>query len=195
MSTPPKPPSTLRPATEHDLPGIRRLIEEFECLCVLGKEQGQTDWMTIGQAYVRNVLSAGELSSWEACSQRFAAPASQLWVIATEGTCNIIGCVGAVQQPNDELELVRMYVDDSFRRLGYGRQLFDAFIGHARSHGAKSAFLSTPSVNAPGLAFYESLGFVKARSFGVSDPSWRRESSEGDSPLTLELSELRLKVE
>ena len=55
------------------------------------------------------------------------------------------------------------------RRRGLGRLLFRTLLAHARSVGAARLFLTTPSVNATGLAFYGSLGFGVERAFTVHD--------------------------
>ena len=61
-------------------------------------------------------------------------------------------------------------------------------LGHARAHGATQLSLTTPSVNAPGLGFYRSVGFSKVRAFSITD-SFGDDQGE---PHTLELTEMRM---
>ena len=56
-----------------------------------------------------------------------------------------------------------------FQRRGLGRQLVDLLLAHARAKGAQSVWLTTPSVNRPGIAFYEALGFATVETFLVTD--------------------------
>ena len=141
---------------------------------------GSAELERIGALYVESVLR-GELSNWEAVQQRYGAPGSRLWVLV-EGGGAVRGCVGAIQHDAERVELVRMYVDRSLRRQGAGRRLFEHLLAHARGLGARSITLTTPSANTVGLAFYERLGFRRARTFSVAEEAW-----EGAS---LELSEL-----
>ena len=49
---------------------------------------------------------------------------------------------------------------------------------HARGLGARSITLTTPSANTVGLAFYERLGFRRARTFSVAEEAWEGASLE-----------------
>ena len=176
-------PAVLREARAEDLAHIALLVAENECLINLERDTGAGSAVLerIGALYVESVLR-GELSSWEAVQQRYAAPGSRLWVLIEEGGGAVRGCVGAIQHDAERVELVRMYVDRSLRRQGAGRRLFEHLLAHARGLGARSITLTTPSANTVGLAFYERLGFRRARTFSVAEEAW-----EGAS---LELSEL-----
>ena len=104
-----------RPAVSDDLASLRSLLAENECLKVLGAQQGRSDWISIGEAYVAGVLGT-ELQSWEACAARYSSLESELWVLEEEHLKKVVGCVGAVinVQPSGKactMELVRMYVD------------------------------------------------------------------------------------
>ena len=170
----------LREVRESDLAPFAALIASNECLCALGRESGNNEWTRIGSAYVGNVLRT-ELSSWEACSGKYQAAGSGLWVLE-DSAGRLVGSIGAIPSSDvSTVELVRMYVDASVRRKGYGRRLVEALLGHARSLGATLVTLTTPCVNAPGIRFYQSQGFSIAREFTVD--------SNG-SPL--DIAELRL---
>uniref|UniRef100_A0A7S4VRQ5 N-acetyltransferase domain-containing protein n=1 Tax=Alexandrium monilatum TaxID=311494 RepID=A0A7S4VRQ5_9DINO len=174
-------PVAPREATEGDFEAIVQLFRKHEILCTLGHEQGNDDWSRMGQAYVEHTLQT-EMSSWETCSGRFASAGSKLWVIEDFG--KVVGCVGAVELGPGSLELVRMYVDASCRRRGFGRLLVQALLDHAVALGASEIQLTTPQVNSVGIRFYQEMGFFLRRSFPV----------EVDG-LTLELVELAQVVE
>ena len=58
------------------------------------------------------------------------------------------------------LVLWHLYVDRGHRRAGLARALLDAAEAHGRSAGARTVWLETTSVNVPGIAAYERLGYA-----------------------------------
>ena len=101
---------TRRP-TPADLPALAALLSTNECLCILGRAQAQPEWVTIGEAYVANVLRT-EYASFEKCMARYASPASRLWVLVDESDA-VLGSVGVIEDPQQStghMELVRMYM-------------------------------------------------------------------------------------
>jgi len=154
-----------RPATASDFDGFVSLFTKSEIMRVLGKAQGNDDWLQIGQSYVEHVLQT-ELASWDACCQRFSSEGNGLWVMTEHG--KVIGSVGAIMHSQDHVELVRMYVDESCRRSGNGRKLVETLLDHARLHGASHVKLTTPQVNLGGINFYEAMGFKKITLFTAS---------------------------
>ena len=178
----------IRRPTPTDLPGLAALVSTNECLCILGRAQARPEWVTIGEAYVANVLRT-EYASFENCMARYESPASRLWVLV-DASDAVLGSVGVIEDPqrSTRFELVRMYVHAEHRRRGYGRLLLDELLGHARAHGATQLTLTTPSVNAPGLGFYRSVGFSRASAFSITD-SFGDDQGE---PHTLELTRMRM---
>jgi ribosomal protein S18 acetylase RimI-like enzyme len=55
--------------------------------------------------------------------------------------------------------LWHLYVDPRHRRAGIARELLERVEEHARLRGAERVWLETSSVNVPGIAFYERMGF------------------------------------
>lgn len=144
----------IRAAAAGDVAGLRALISANECL-----KNGDDDALAaIGERYVASVL-AGEFRDWDACARVYAGHASQLWVLAAADG-RVAGCVGLLDRGGGSFELVRMYVDASKRRSGRGRRLLAAALAHARARGARAVWLTTPSANAAGVAFYEASGFA-----------------------------------
>jgi GNAT superfamily N-acetyltransferase len=117
---------------------------------------------------------------------KYTADRSKLWVLV-DAVGNVIGSIGALAlEGSSAMELVRMYVDGRYRRLGYGQRLFSKLLEHALDHDAKELHLSTPSVNAGPLQFYRAMGFEVSQTFEVSEPSWGNQ--------TIEITELRRAV-
>ena len=155
---------TIRAATAEDLPALRALLRENECLLTLGAERGDEAMRTMGQKYVESVCGS-ELKDWDSCAAVYAKGASTLWVLESDG--RIRGSVGVLDDGGESVELVRMYTDRTVRRRGLGRRLLDHLLAHARSAcpAARSVWLSTPTANTPGLEFYEAVGFAVEEDF------------------------------
>jgi ribosomal protein S18 acetylase RimI-like enzyme len=80
------------------------------------------------------------------------------WVAADEG--RIVGFAAASFQAwNRRLVLWHLYVDTPARGLGLARRLVEAAQSHGVSLGARHVWLETSSLNAPGIAAYEAMGF------------------------------------
>ena len=158
-----------RKPTPADLPALASLLSSNECLCVLGRAQGQPELVTMGEAYVANVLRT-EYASFDNCMARYASPASRLWVLVDDDDA-VVGSVGVLEDSEQcgHFELVRMYMHASYRRRGYGRVLLAELFDHARRHEGTQVALTTPSANAPGLAFYRRVGFRRARAFEITE--------------------------
>ena len=75
----------IRLPTPADLPALAALLSTNECLCVLGRAQARPEWVTIGEAYVANVLRT-EYASFENCMARYESPASKLWALESTDT-------------------------------------------------------------------------------------------------------------
>lgn len=56
--------------------------------------------------------------------------------------------------------LWHLYVDPVHRRGGVARGLLERVEDHARTRNAERVWLETSSVNVPGIAFYERMGFT-----------------------------------
>ncbi|RWH75486.1 GNAT family N-acetyltransferase [Mesorhizobium sp.] len=56
-------------------------------------------------------------------------------------------------------ELTLMWVDETYRGLGHGRKLLDAFVAEATARGSLRIWVSTHDFQAPGL--YEKAGFER----------------------------------
>ncbi|QKC96650.1 GNAT family N-acetyltransferase [Mesorhizobium sp. NZP2298] len=60
-------------------------------------------------------------------------------------------------------ELKLMWVDESYRGLGHGRKLLDAFVAEAAARGSLRIWVSTHDFQAPGL--YQKAGFERMAEF------------------------------
>ncbi len=56
-------------------------------------------------------------------------------------------------------ELTLVWVDETYRGLGHGRKLLDAFVAEAAARGSLRIWVSTHDFQAPGL--YEKAGFER----------------------------------
>lgn len=72
------------------------------------------------------------------------------------GGCGIFPTSGL---PNETVELVKLYVHKSHRKLGVGKQLMLYSIDFAHQYGYKSVYLETMKELSKAIALYKSLGF------------------------------------
>jgi ribosomal protein S18 acetylase RimI-like enzyme len=93
-------------------------------------------------------------------------PHKNFWVAVHTGDNKIVGCVGSIHPYNEKfngpeyLELVRMAVDNNYRRFGVGAKLVEALAEFGRSHNCRKIYLSTLDAMVPAVRFYEKIGFV-----------------------------------
>ena len=162
---PPPVPGVIGVMEERHFAGFVALLRQNECMMSLGAAAGNPDWINVGRSYVDEVCQS-ELLDWGTCQERYRGVGSRLWVLEEEGV--VVGSVGAViEAGSSAMELVRMYVDASQRGRGLGRRLVEGLLQHAGEVGATSITLTTPTVNAPAIGFYERMGFTKKRAFPV----------------------------
>jgi GNAT superfamily N-acetyltransferase len=76
-----------------------------------------------------------------------------------------VGYVGG-QDVGGAIELRRMYVKASYRRLGVGTALVEALIAHSHTQGIRAIELWT-AVNGPGRRLYRALGFRETEGPGI----------------------------
>lgn len=68
---------------------------------------------------------------------------------------------GVVRGSGDTADLDRIAVLPGVRRLGVGRTLLDALVGHATAAGAERLLLEVAVDNAGAIALYAATGFVE----------------------------------
>jgi ribosomal protein S18 acetylase RimI-like enzyme len=79
------------------------------------------------------------------------------WVAQDDG---IRGFAAAGYEPwHERLVLWFLYIAPAWRRRGVGRALLERVEAHGRGVGATHVWLETSSVNVPGVAAYERLGY------------------------------------
>jgi ribosomal protein S18 acetylase RimI-like enzyme len=73
----------------------------------------------------------------------------------------VVGCIGVKRRSNQniEYEIHRLAVDDSYRRLGVGKELIRVAEGFLRSKGASMSHAVTPSCLVAANKLYESFGY------------------------------------
>jgi len=73
-----------------------------------------------------------------------------------------IQAMGALKIASEyEAEIKRMRVETSLQRKGYGQQIFDYLLLHAKEHGIKRLFLDTTHHLTAAQRFYEKNGFAE----------------------------------
>jgi ribosomal protein S18 acetylase RimI-like enzyme len=78
---------------------------------------------------------------------------------------------------NRRMTIWHFYLDRPYRQRGGGRRLMDAALDWARRAGALTAWLETSSVNQPGIAAYQRLGFEIC---GFDTTLYRGTPNQGD---------------
>lgn len=137
-------PGDLRPATDGDAAGVRRLIggcfAEYEG-CVLDPD-GIDAWM--------------------------AAPASsdadkdgQFWVLAQRDDGTLCACIGWGKDRPGRIELKNLYVSAMARRHGLGRRLVALVEAAAREQGAATVVLWSDTRFLDAHRLYEGLGYQR----------------------------------
>ncbi|GMF14197.1 unnamed protein product [Phytophthora lilii] len=82
------------------------------------------------------------------------------WVATSkEEPTEVVGIVGLEPKDNQEGELRRMSVKDTYRRFGVGRKLIVVLEEWAQSNGFRKVWLTTGGVMDKARAFYSSMGY------------------------------------
>lgn len=106
-------------------------------------------------------------------------PYTQTWV-ATRGDVVVGFAASSFEAWNRRLVLWHFYVDPSARRQGVGRRLIGVVEAHGAQCGARHIWLETSSLNVPGVAVYQALGF---RLTGVDLTLYDGTTAEGEVAL------------
>lgn len=90
-----------------------------------------------------------------------SAPDRRAYFIALDAKDQLIGGVGIAEFDGMEdcAELQKLYLDDSVKGKGYGKELMRAAEDWARSAGYKSLYLETHTNLSVALKLYEKMGF------------------------------------
>ncbi|MFL5810019.1 MAG: GNAT family N-acetyltransferase [Flavisolibacter sp.] len=73
----------------------------------------------------------------------------------------IAGTVALKKMNEDEYELAKMAVDESYRRRGIAEKLCSAIVEKAKYLGAKKLILYSQTILEPALVLYRKLGFIQ----------------------------------
>lgn len=104
----------------------------------------------------------------------FSTPwtAEQYAAVMRRGGCALFGAfyerqlagyiAVAILAAAGEMEVYNIAVEENFRRNGIGKKILGLSLAAATKNGMTTAFLEVRTTNAPAIALYESLGFVKA---------------------------------
>lgn len=93
-----------------------------------------------------------------------------------DGRIVAFACLAEIETPEKPhkparrfLEVDEFGVDETFRRQGFGRQMFDGIRDFARSRGFQRIELNMWEFNENALKFYESIGFTTYRRYMEMD--------------------------
>jgi len=82
----------------------------------------------------------------------------QCWVLANK---HQVIAHGVMSVAIGECHLLTLCVHQDYQRFGYGRKLFKLLLDQAVKLDAEKCFLEVRVSNAPAIALYRSLGFVR----------------------------------
>ncbi len=94
---------------------------------------------------------------------KYAEPFGRLYVVYADG--KLAGCIGLKKNDEKSCELKRLYVCESFRRLGIGRMLVEKIIAQAKEIGYERIFLDTFPFLESAIRMYKKLGFKETESY------------------------------
>lgn len=88
-------------------------------------------------------------------------PAGRAYFVALDGEGQVIGGVGVAEFDGIEncAELQKLYLDDSAKGKGYGKELMKLAEDWARSAGYRNLYLETHSNLSAALHLYEKMGY------------------------------------
>jgi GNAT superfamily N-acetyltransferase len=76
-----------------------------------------------------------------------------------------VGCGAVKHHPGNVSDIKRMWIAESARGLGLGRQLLEHLEGLAREHGSGEAHIETSDVLPEAIALYRSAGYIEVPPF------------------------------
>jgi ribosomal protein S18 acetylase RimI-like enzyme len=151
----------VRPIEEADFVPVTQLFHQCECLINIGRSTQQPLITAFGEAYVKETLESGDLSSYEALCSVFRKPKCEFWVLHDETSHSVLGSVAIEFKDCETAELRRMCVAHKARRQGFGTALVRQCLKFAREQGYKQVILTTPVINIPAITMYEKAGFER----------------------------------
>ena len=102
---------------------------------------------------------APEAAQWcQADYEQVASGTCDSWVVSLDG--KPAGFVVAGRMA-DEMEILNLAVEPSYRRRGAATKLLEAAMEFAQARGARRVFLEVRASNAGAIAFYRRYGFAE----------------------------------
>ena len=110
--------------------------------------------------YARESQFADE--EWRRRAERCSGDGKDAMFLAFEDYV-LCGIAGTLRDMENEgrAQLVSMWVDPAYRRLGVGKALIDAAVEWNLARAVSELALMVTSVNVAAISFYERLGFAK----------------------------------
>jgi GNAT superfamily N-acetyltransferase len=142
---------SIRPFAEGDAPQVRELF------ILVNRLLSPPDLRDAFEAYITNSL-AEEI---DRIAAYYSARDGGFWV-ALSGD-RIIGTFGLERATGEAMELRRMYVDPSARRVGVARQMLQFAEDECRRRNVPRLELSTSELQHAALALYRRAGYLLVR--------------------------------
>ena len=88
-------------------------------------------------------------------------PSKRAYFVALDESGQVVGGVGIAEFDGIEncAELQKLYLDDSVKGKGYGKELMQIAEAHARAAGYENLYLETHTNLSAALKLYEKMGF------------------------------------
>lgn len=95
----------------------------------------------------------------ESLPGKYRAPQGQILLAVNRDSHEAAGCVAMRPHSPERCEMKRLWVRESYRGIGLGRDLVTAIVGEAAHAGYREMVLDTLSTMVSALGLYKSCGF------------------------------------
>ena len=158
--------ATISPATTpQDFADFAALVGEYVDWC---RVRYCDDAWFVDQALSHQSLEA-ELSD---LASKYSLPAGRAFLARDGG--KPVGCAAYRWRVPGVVEMKRLFVPDTHKGKGYGRQISKALIDSARADGCRLMLLDTANLLREAITLYESLGFVRRAPYNDYPPELMR---------------------
>ena len=123
--------------------------------------QYKQDFIRLNQQWIETYfkLEESDLKTFAHIEEYIIGRGGQIF-LAIDDEERVVGCCALIPHPEkDSHELAKMAVSPDAQGKGIGRQLGEALLAYARSHGVKRIFLEGNTHLEASIALYRRLGF------------------------------------
>ncbi len=123
--------------------------------------QYKKDFIRLNRQWIETYfkLEESDLKTFAHIDEYIIGRGGQIF-LAIDDEETVVGCCALIPHPEkDSYELAKMAVSPDAQGKGIGRQLGEALLAYARSHGVKRIFLEGNTLLEASIALYRRLGF------------------------------------